>query len=146
VEAIDPASWLEVLDRPALARAISPRNMDLALGSTLEYEESPSTSTPPDGSVRAVLRDTSQAEGWGRYRVALSLPGEPAVLEGTCSRCIASFGPCVHVAVLAMDLVGSSELLAVFVDGRDAPLAAEAAVQARFTRHVERKFPGALAA
>jgi superfamily II DNA or RNA helicase len=146
VEATDAVWWLEARGRSALARAISPRNLDLAQASTLEYEESPSRVDPPGASVRAVLRDRSQAESWGPYRVTLSVPGEPEILEGTCSRCIASFGPCVHVAVLAMDLVGSPELLAAVADGRDAAGAAEAAVQARLARHFERRFPGALAA
>ena len=67
-------------------------------------------------------------------------------LAGDCSRCLVSFGPCVHMCVLAADLGCSPALREALASGRSAVEAAVNAPEIRMAVAPELRFDGALAA
>ena len=131
--------WLAVFDTPLLRRLLGQRLLDVALSSRLAYLRPP---TREGETVRAAL-----AEGTGSNpEVALRVvEGNPAV-ESQCSRCGQGFGPCLHVAVLALDLACSAELRGALLAGESTIAVAKRAPDARFNLETELRFESALGA
>ena len=139
------------LDLAHLPRAAGARSFGLALASQLVYLAGPSLG---DGVVQAVFGPPSSGFD-GRlevrhrhedYGVALVLENLRGALVGDCSRCQQVFGPCSHVALLALDLALSVRLREALLSGHSTAEAAASAPALRATAHAERQFDRALAA
>ncbi|HEX3345671.1 MAG TPA: SNF2-related protein, partial [Polyangiaceae bacterium] len=133
--------WLEVLDRALLRQLISRRTLDTALASKLVYLRPPVLVDGGDFVVRAVLGDDDLD-----FRVVLRIADGNSTLSGECSRCSQTFGPCAHVAILAVDLACSSQLRRALVAGESTADAARRAPDTRFAVDAEHRFDGALGA
>ena len=150
---MDPASatpeghWLERLDLSVVRRLISRRTLGLAIASNFRYVRAPSLSA---GQVRAVLGEQEELDNkWGspdEFRVALRMPDGDDAFLGECSRCMAAFEPCVHMATLAVDLASSASLREAILDQSSTTEAAARAPAARLALDLELKFDGALRA
>ncbi len=133
--------WLTVLDRALLRRLISRRTLDTALASKLAYLRPPVMADGVHFVVRAVLGDENVD-----FRVVVRIADGNSTLTGECSRCSQTFGPCVHVAILAVDLACSSELRRALLAGESTADSARRAPEARFAVDAELRFDGALGA
>jgi superfamily II DNA or RNA helicase len=133
-------SWVAALDRGIVVGMVSRRTLDLALASKLRYQRAPALL---GGVVHGVLCDEDGHEG---FQVQLGITDGLGTLQGECSRCAQTFGPCLHVAVLAMDLACSSELREALAAGRPTVEAAVRAPEVRVAVDVEQRFEGALSA
>ncbi|HEY3820394.1 MAG TPA: SNF2-related protein [Polyangiaceae bacterium] len=133
--------WLNVLDRTLLRRLVSRRTLDSALASRLGYLRPPVLSDGVHFVVRAVLGDDDVD-----FRVVVRIADGNSTLTGECSRCSQTFGPCVHVAILAVDLAVSAELRRALLAGESTAEAARRAPEARFAVDAEVRFDGALGA
>jgi superfamily II DNA or RNA helicase len=133
--------WLAVLDRALLRRLISRRTLDTALASKLGYLRPPTLADGGAFVVRAVLGDET-----ADFRVVLRIADGNSTLTGECSRCSQTFGPCVHVAILAVDLACSAELRRALLAGETTTDLALRAPEARFAVDAELRFDGALGA
>jgi superfamily II DNA or RNA helicase len=153
-------SWLAVFDRALLRKLVSRRSLDVALASDLRYARPPvivkdedADDDDPETAVHATLGDEVSedrapvvAEGSRFFRVELRVVDGNSTLSGECSRCVQTFGPCLHVAVLAVDLACSSELRKALLDGASTDEAAARAPEVRFAVDAEVRFDGALGA
>jgi superfamily II DNA or RNA helicase len=137
--------WVAVLDRVLLRRLVSRRSLDTALASRLSYLRPPSLQGGPGGTVRATLGGEGP-DGGESYQVELRIGDGNSTLSGDCSRCAQTFGPCVHVALLAVDLACSPAMRRALLDAGGAAEAAERAPAIRFAAEAEVRFDGALAA
>ncbi len=137
--------WLPLLVPDRLARLLGQRTLDIALGSDLHYVVPPRIWEP---CVQATLgRDPGAPRDAVRqdaFSVALDVDSSGEFLRGSCSRCMQSFGPCPHTAVLAVDLAHSSELRDALRRGEDTRAAALRSPGLRLAAHVERTFENAL--
>ena len=133
--------WLAVLDRALLRRLISRRTLDTALASKLGYLRPPSLAEGAHFVVHAALGDDS-----ADFRVVLRIADGNSTLTGECSRCSQTFGPCVHVAILAVDLACSADLRRALLAGEPTTDIARRAPEARFAVDTEVRFDGALGA
>src|ERR1700678_3806929 len=104
-------AWLPSLVEERLGRLLGAHVLGIALGSDLEYV------IPPrrwENTVQATVgKDRSKLPDGARPDViSVSIELTPDLAGGsihsTCSRCLQSFGPCPHAAVLAVDLAVSS--------------------------------------
>ncbi len=123
------------------------RALDLALASDLPYAFPPALA---DGIKVVASLGESVGNGPATARpdtfcVELRID-EDRTLTGDCSRCAQSFGPCVHVATVALDLASSQELREALLTGASTASAASRAPAVRFALHVELRFDGALQA
>ncbi|MDP9151769.1 MAG: hypothetical protein M3O36_17740, partial [Myxococcota bacterium] len=137
------SSWLADLTWDVVGRFVGRRTLAMAVASDARYSSPPSRS---ESIVRAVLDEHTIGRwaGGSTLEVQLTMAAGAAGLLGECSRCAQAFGPCVHVAILAIDLANSAELRdAVLSGGRTAGPAALAPVL-RAARNVELRFDGAL--
>ncbi len=143
-------SWLDSLDRPLLRRLVSRRALEIAFASRLRYVRPPTRGDGIDAAVYATLgdeiADDRAAVGPDVFRVELRIADGNSTLLGECSRCAQTFGPCPHVAVLAVDLACSSELRSALASGASTTGAAERAPDVRFAVDAELRFDGALGA
>jgi superfamily II DNA or RNA helicase len=137
--------WLRLLRPDRLATLLGQRTLDVALASELHYV------VPPrvwDGSVQATLGADPRTRRDGvrvdAFSVAIELVLGGDSLRGSCSRCMQSFGPCPHTAVLAVDLACSVELRDALRSGGDARSGALRAPAVRRGAHLERTFESAL--
>ncbi|MCL2449005.1 MAG: hypothetical protein FWD17_08670, partial [Polyangiaceae bacterium] len=104
-------AWLARFDRGLLFRILNRRMLDAALVSPLRQMRPPAL----DGNfVLALLEDPSFAHRLSdqtpdkplagpdaaRAHVTLGMGDGATRLIGDCSRCLVSFGPCIHMAVL----------------------------------------------
>ena len=137
--------WLDVLGRQHLPRLLGERVLAIALASDLHYLTAPRTW---DGSVQATLGGDPAARGSSFrqdvFGVTVRLDLDCETLVGSCSRCMHSFGPCSHTAVLAVDLAYSPELRRTLLRGEDSRVAARLAPEVRSAASLERTFDGAL--
>ncbi len=146
------AGWLVRIDMALLRGAVSRRTLALALASDFRYEE-PLARThdarTDDSTVVARLTSKgARTGGWPfaeTYVVTLRPNGDLALL-GACSRCAQAFGPCVHLAVVAVDLACSMELRDSLVRGERNAEACARAPAVRAAVHLEHNFEGALGA
>jgi superfamily II DNA or RNA helicase len=133
-------SWVAALDRGRVRRLVSRRTLDLVLASRLRYARAPQL-------IRGVVHaDLSGEDGGEPFRVQLGISGAMDSLAGECSRCAQTFGSCLHVAVLAMDLACSAAMREALVTGRSTAEAAALALDVRVAVDVEQRFEGALSA
>jgi superfamily II DNA or RNA helicase len=137
--------WLAVLDRVLLRRLVSRRSLDAALASRLAYVRPPFLLGGAGGTVRATLGG-DLPDGGEAYQVDLRIGDGNSTLSGDCSRCAQTFGPCVHVTILAVDLACSGALRRALLDSEGTAEAAERAPAIRFATEAEVRFDGALAA
>jgi superfamily II DNA or RNA helicase len=137
---LESGSWVAALDRGLVRRLVSRRTLDLALASRLRYARAPALA---GGLVQAELSDEDGAE---TFRVQLGITDALSTLEGECSRCAQTFGSCLHVAVLALDLACSDALREALVAGRPTAQQAALAPDVRVAVDVEQRFEGALSA
>jgi superfamily II DNA or RNA helicase len=146
----DEGHWLAALDRPLLRRLVSRRALDLALASRLRYLRPPTRGDDAEGTVHATLSDEiadDRAPGGGDvFRVELRIADGNSTLAGECSRCAQTFGPCLHVSVLAVDLACSHELRDALLAGASTAEAAERAPEVRSGIDAEVRYDGALGA
>ncbi len=133
-------SWVSALDRGLVRRLVSRRTLDLALASRLRYALAPALAR---GVVRAELSDE---DGTEPFRVQLGMTDGEGALDGECSRCAQTFGPCLHVAVLALDLACSHPLREALTTGRSTTEPSALAPDVRVAVDVEQRFEGALSA
>ncbi len=133
--------WLTALDRALLRRLVSRRTLDGALASRLGYLRPPVMVDGGQFVVRAVLGDDDVD-----YRVVVRIADGNSTLTGECSRCSQTFGPCVHVAILAVDLACSAELRRALLAGESTAAIVARAPETRFAVDAEVRFDGALAA
>jgi superfamily II DNA or RNA helicase len=133
-------SWVSALDRATVRRLVSRRMFDLALASRLVYQSAPALVR---GLVHATLTDD---EGTEPFEVHLGVTDGMGSLLGECSRCAQTFGACLHVAVLGLDLACSRDLRQALVAGRPTASIAAQAPDVRVAVEVEQRFEGALAA
>ncbi|MGD0525532.1 MAG: SNF2-related protein [Polyangiaceae bacterium] len=133
--------WLTALDRALLRRLVSRRTLDGALASRLGYLRPPVLLDGGHFVVRAVLGDAELD-----YRVVVRIADGNSTLTGECSRCSQTFGPCVHVAILAVDLACSAELRRALLAGEGTAAIVARAPELRFAVDAEVRFDGALAA
>ena len=124
-----------------LRRLVSRRTLDTALASKLGYLRAPVLADGGQFLVRATLGDANSAFG-----VEVRIADGNSTLTGQCSRCSQTFGPCVHVAVLAVDLALSPDLRRTLVAGEPTQATAAAAPELRFAVDAEMRFDGALKA
>jgi superfamily II DNA or RNA helicase len=100
--------------------------------------------------VHAILGDERAADratvGPDLFQIELRIADGNSTLAGECSRCAQTFGPCPHVAVLAVDLASSAELRNALLAGASTGAAAERAPEIRFAVDAELRFDGALGA
>src|SRR5215472_10061201 len=115
--------WIAAVDRDALRGTIGRRALDLALASSLPYARAPWWI---DSAIHAVLGslapDAAAALSGAAFHVELRF--EDGALRGECSRCAQTFGPCLHVGVLALDLACSGDLRSALLEGRSTAAAA----------------------
>src|SRR3984957_1086965 len=137
---VAPGSWVAALDRSLVRRLVSRRTLDLALASRLRYERSPAL---VQSVVHAVLCDEDAVES---FQVQLGVTDGLSTLQGECSRCAQTFGACLHVAVLAMDLACSVGLREAVIAGQPTSAQAARAPDIRVAVEVEQRFEGALSA
>ncbi|HEY5146101.1 MAG TPA: DEAD/DEAH box helicase [Polyangiaceae bacterium] len=140
------ASELARLDLEHLPRAAGFRSFNLALASPLIYRAGPVLS---DHVLRAVFGPASSTRDEPRHEfgVALYLDDQAGdALVGDCSRCQQVFGPCPHLALLALDLALSAPLREALLAGRSPAEAAFDAPERRAVLHAERQFDRALSA
>jgi len=136
--------WLECLDLGVVRKLVGSRSFDLALQGGLEYEEPPSH---VEGTIRAVLREPTRSSSAPLAQVGLCMPDDDdRTLLGGCSRCNLSFGPCQHMAALAIDLACSPLLRANLLAGQSTAEAAARAPGVRLGLDLERRFDAALKA
>jgi len=137
------AAWLRALDFPLLRRVMSRRAFELALSSELRYARPPALT---DDGVTAVLVEGGRAAGGGsaEYRVVIDMPYGDSALLGDCSRCMSTFGPCVHMATLAVDLAASAPMREALLARRSAAQPSSRAPEVRFARALEQRFDAAL--
>jgi len=126
-----------------LRRLVSRRTLDSALASRLRYVRPPVLVGIPAGTVRAVLGDEDSS---GAFQVDLRIGDGGTTLSGDCSRCTQTFGPCVHVTVLAVDLAVSPALREGLLEGGATSEAAGRAPALRVLVEAEVRFDSALAA
>ncbi len=139
------------LDLERLPRAAGARAFGLALASPLGYVTSPLLS---GRVVRAIFGDVSGARGHAapsdarrdEFHVALLLEDAGGAVVGECSRCPQIFGPCPHLALLALDLAINPPLRAALLEDRSTTEAAANAPALRAVLQAERQFDRALAA
>jgi hypothetical protein len=108
--------WIEALEPLGVRQLVGRRAFDLALKGRLVY------GSPPErrGNVvfAALVEDFDKARYDGaedeRARKALhtevQITCADAQIQGTCSRCMSPFGPCMHMATVAVDLALSRRL------------------------------------
>ena len=139
--------WLAAIDHALVRRVVGRRALDLALASDLPYASPPALAN--GNAVVAALgesvRDGLATARPDAFRVELRID-EDSTLTGACSRCAQSFGPCMHVATVALDLACSPELRKALLTGTSTADAAARAPAARFALHTELRFDGALQA
>ena len=134
--------WLERLDLHALRTLLGKRELEHALLGRLVYVEPPRMTS--DERVFATMGDAS-GEGpaalgknvMGLSRVTLFLAEREGALRGDCSRCFTPFGPCLHMAQLAVDLAASRPLRVALQTGADAARAFGAMPNHREERRLE---------
>src|SRR5512140_697845 len=131
--------WLGALERHDLRRLLGARSLSIALASPLAYARPPAR----DGlDVVAEVTDGAAATD-ETFKVALRVDGDGA-LVGTCSRCAAMFGPCVHVGVVAVDLACSTPMREALLAGQEVGELAGGAPGRRRALHLELQFDSAL--
>ncbi len=128
--------WLEILDLALLRRLVGQRTLDHAIASGLRYSAAPALG---DSGIFARLTD-----GHDTFDVFLRMPPDRLALLGGCSRCSTPFGPCFHVATVAVDLVCSAPLGRALLEGRSIEEASTRAPDLRLALSVELKFERAL--
>ncbi len=141
-------SWLAECDLDHVRRAVGQRTFEIALASGLVYVDAPRLT---GALVHASLRDgapTTRASAIpDGVRIALTKSvgvGPSAGFSGSCSRCAIAFGPCMHMATVAVDLACSRALREALVDGDPTAGLAARAPEARFAVNIERRFDQAL--
>jgi superfamily II DNA or RNA helicase len=124
------AAWLRDFDRPLLFRIVNRRSLEAALESPLMHARPPAFAS---GWVHALLEEAPASPGRSSpsTRVTLGVASGATRLVGDCSRCLVSFGPCLHMTVLAADLAFSRTLRERLADGLEV---GEAAARARDVR------------
>lgn len=132
--------WLASFEAHLLRRLLSARALELALVSEVTYLEPPARG---DDDVVVAALELSPEVARVSLRLTYGLDLE-RVLVGACSRCTPMFGPCAHMAVLAVDLASSAALRQALLDGADSGPAIVAAPARRRALRVERAFEGAL--
>jgi hypothetical protein len=134
-------AWLPSLVEERLGRLLGAHTLDIALGSDLEYVIPPrrweNTVQATVGKDRSKLPDGARPDV---ISVSIELAPDLASLHSTCSRCLQSFGPCPHAAVLAVDLALSRELREAVLRGADCKALAARAPNLRQRGHFERVF------
>jgi hypothetical protein len=135
-------TWLGSFDRALLFRIVNRRTLESALVSPWRYARAP---TFADGAfVRALLEDpTPPAPGRTApppVLVSLGMGDGATRLAGDCSRCLVSFGPCVHMCVVAADLGCSPALREALAAGQSAVEAAVNAPEIRMAVASELRF------
>jgi hypothetical protein len=143
--------WLATFDRQVLRKLVSRRSLDVALSSELRYVRPPNLAgrrDESDGPVYAILDEG--VDGRGRsapdpFRVEVRLTDGHSTLAGECSRCAQTFGPCLHVSVLSVDLACSGDLRRALLEGTSTEEAAGRAPEVRFGVNTEVRFESALA-
>jgi SNF2-related domain/Helicase conserved C-terminal domain len=134
-------------DLERVARATGPRSFGLALASDLGYVRDPAVS---GHILHAVLgKDVDNhrlRDPRDDVHVAIALENTRGALVGECSRCRQLFGPCPHVALLALDIAASAPLREALFEGRSTREAAAGAPALRALLHAERGFDRALEA
>jgi hypothetical protein len=138
-------SRVSAYDLERVARAAGSRSFGLALASDLRYVRAPAIS----GNVlHAVLGKAVEGKHDPRedFHVAIALENTRGALVGECSRCRQLFGPCPHLALLALDIAVSAPLRERLFEGGDTTAAAVGVPALRALLHAERGFDRALAA
>jgi hypothetical protein len=141
--------WLDVLNLALLRRLASRRTIDLALTSGLRYATVPALEQGPAGYVVAQLGSDDDERGSSRaetFEVRVGVVDGETTLDGECSRCAQSFGPCLHVAVLAVDLACAQALRDALRAGTSTRVAADRAPAVRVAVEAELRFESALGA
>ncbi len=140
--ALHDGHWLATFDRRRLHGLVGPRAQDLALASPLAYASPPSPAEDGSTAVQAALGDEEV------FDVAFDVGDGtgPRAASSSCSRCAQTFGPCVHAAILAVDLACSTPLREALLAGMSTTRAAAEAPQLRRVIHAELRFDGALGA
>jgi len=137
--------WLPFLVEERLSRLLGARTLEIALGSDLLYVTAPRVW---DNTVQATLgRNPANVPDGLRpdvISVAIELTPAHNAIFGVCSRCMQSFGPCPHTAVLAVDLASSAELRDALLQGSDTRALAARAPKGRLRAHLEVTFETAL--
>ena len=134
-------AWLPSLVEERLGRLLGAHALDAALGSDLQYVIPPrrweNTVQATVGKDRSKLPDGARPDV---VSVSIELAPDQASIHSACSRCLQSFGPCPHAAVLAVDLALSSELREAVMQGADCKVIAARAPNLRQRGHFERVF------
>jgi len=126
--------WLSTFDLNWVRRSLGARTFDNALTSAIAYAGPPALT---DDAVRASLGDVT---------VSVRVDPDDRTLMGDCSRCSWVFGPCLHAAIVAIDLAASAELREALLSGDATSELAVRAPDARRAIDLELKFDGALRA
>jgi SNF2-related domain/Helicase conserved C-terminal domain/Bacterial SNF2 helicase associated len=138
--------WIEALEPLGVRRLVGRRAFDLALKGRLLY------GFPPERRGNAVFAalveefDKAKYEEAADERVRKALHTEVQItcaegqIQGTCSRCMNPFGPCVHMGTVAVDLALSRRLRQAVLEGRVDLEAIARASAARFALNLELGF------
>ena len=116
-----PAEPPTLAELTRLRGAVGPRNFHLALTYDLRYVEPPARASSE--TLRATLAPAEDPGTQGRAGTSRPVYAAHAELslrdgvQGSCSRRPQTFGPCIHVATMAIDLALSSELRSALVKG-----------------------------
>ncbi len=131
--------WLGSLERHDLRRLLGARSLTIALGSPLRY-----TATPAREGLDVVADVTDEgAIAAQTFHVILRVEADGS-LGFRCSRCAPMFGPCVHVAVVTVDLACSTPMREALLAGEPTRAMADSAPARRRALHLELQFDGAL--
>jgi hypothetical protein len=149
-------AWLGRFDRGLLFRIVNRRMLDAALVSQLRHVRPPALVGSfvqallegPPPPRRFIERDDDE-EGPDerlarraamRTLVTVGMGDGATRLSGDCSRCLVSFEPCIHMAVLAADVGCSPELREALLERTDTGEAAARATELRMAVSREVRF------
>jgi hypothetical protein len=117
--------WFDSLRLPLVRETAGSRVYELATTSTLRHFAPPTF----DGAVvRAVFVDQGSMGETDAFEVALR-QADDALLTGECSHCRMTFGPCVHVTTLLVDIAACRALRDALDNGDRSALAPAATLE-----------------
>jgi superfamily II DNA or RNA helicase len=135
-------SWLQHLRVSLVRERAGRRSFELAITSRLRYRELPALRATGARAVLIEVDDDDSDRELDAFEVELDAPGDDALL-GECSHCPQTFGLCVHVTVLGVDLANTStlrEALLAGASGAELRRAAEDAEANRRALAIELRF------